>query len=193
MFGKKNNKLEEYYNKRSDLKQRLEKDVIRDGVAYLAGKVNGLDDILSKFSIKGLEALDGEFKDELLNFVDCVPKEYPLVLEIHGPKFSEDEKEMITEAVLSDADYLLGKTEAENRHHRKVFWSMVAGTVGSGILLGAIKEFVDEVPLEFFYVLFWLFADALIRYLFIEFGDYKNEKIRAGRMGSIKVEFVEEQ
>lgn len=193
MFGKKNNKLEEYYNKRSDLKQRLEKDVIRDGVAYLAGKVNGLDDILSKFSIKGLEALDGEFKDELLNFVDCVPKEYPLVLEIHGPKFSEDEKEMITEAVLSDADYLLGKTEAENRHHRKVFWSMVAGTVGSGILLGAIKEFVDEVPLEFFYVLFWLFADALVRYLFIEFGDYKNEKIRAGRIASIKVEFVEEQ
>lgn len=193
MFGKKNNKLEEYYNKRSDLKQRLEKDVIRDGVAYLAGKVNGLDDILSKFSIKGLEALDGEFRDELLNFVDCVPKEYPLVLEIHGPKFSEDEKEMITEAVLSDADYLLGKTEAENRHHRKVFWSMVAGTVGSGILLGAIKEFVDEVPLEFFYVLFWLFADALVRYLFIEFGDYKNEKIRAGRIASIKVEFVEEQ
>jgi hypothetical protein len=193
MFGKKNNKLEEYYNRRSDLKQRLEKDVIRDGVAYLAGKVNGLDDILSKFSIKGLEALDGEFRDELLNFVDCVPKEYPLVLEIHGPKFSEDEKEMITEAVLSDADYLLGKTEAENRHHRKVFWSMVAGTVGSGILLGAIKEFVDEVPLEFFYVLFWLFADALVRYLFIEFGDYKNEKIRAGRIASIKVEFVEEQ
>ena len=193
MFGKKNNKLEEYYNKRSDLKQRLEKDVIRDGVAYLAGKVNGLDDILSKFSIKGLEALDGEFRDELLNFVDCIPQEYPLVLEIHGPKFSEEEKGMIKEAVISDADYLLGKTEAENRHHRKVFWSMVAGTVGSGILLGVIKEFVDEVPLEFFYVLFWLFADALVRYLFIEHGDYKNEKIRAGRIASMKVEFVEEQ
>ena len=192
MFGKKNNKLEEYYNKRSDLKQRLEKDVIRDGVAYLAGKVNGLDDILSKFSIKGLEALDGEFKDELLNFVDCIPQEYPLVLEIHGHKFSEEEKGMIKEAVISDADYLLGKTEAENWHHRKVFWSMVAGTVGSGILLGVIKEFVDEVPLEFFYVLFWLFADALVRYLFIEHGDYKNEKIRAGRIASIKVEFVEE-
>ena len=193
MFGKKNNKLEEYYNKRSDLKQRLKEDVIRDGVAYLACKVNGLDDILSKFSVKGIESLNGEFKDELLSFVDCIPQEYPLVLEIHGPKFTDEEKEMITEAVISDADYLLGKTEAENRHHRKVFWWMVAGTVGSGVLLGALKLFVDEVPLEFFYVLFWLFADALVRYLFIEFGDYKNEKIRAGRIASIKVEFVEEQ
>ena len=70
---------------------------------------------------------------------------------------------------------------------------MVAGTVGSGILLGVIKQFVDEIPLEFFYVLFWLFADALVRYLFIEFGDYKSDKIRAGRIASMKVEFVEAQ
>ena len=193
MFGWKKDKREEYYNKKSQLNSRLQKDVIRNGTAYLSCKVEGLDDILSKFSIKGIESLNGEFKDELLNFADCIPQEYPLVLEIHGPKFSEEEKEMIREAVVSDADYLLGKTETENRHHRKVFWWMVVGTVGSGILLSVIKQFVDEVPLEFFYVLFWLFADALVRYLFIEFGDYKNEKIRVGRIASMKVEFVEEQ
>ena len=115
------------------------------------------------------------------------------MLEILGPKFTEDEKEMIREAVVSDADYLLGKTEADNRHHRKVFWWMVAGTLGSGVLLGVIKHFVDEVPLEFFYVLFWLFADALVRYLFVEHGDYKNDKIRAGRIASMKVVFVEDK
>lgn len=65
--------------------------------------------------------------------------------------------------------------------------------MGSGILLGSIKQFIDEVPLEFFYVLFWLFADALVRYLFIEHGDYKSDKIRADRIASMKVEFVEEQ
>ncbi|MBQ7444483.1 MAG: hypothetical protein IJS71_00895 [Clostridia bacterium] len=191
MFGRKKDNLEKYYNKKSQLNSRLQKDVIRNGTAYLSCKVGGLDDILSKFSTKGLEALDGEFKDELLSFADCIPQEYPLVLEILGPKFTEDEKEMIREAVVSDADYLLGKTEADNRHHRKVFWWMVAGTVGSGVLLGVIKHFVDEVPLEFFYVLFWLFADALVRYLFVEHGDYKNDKIRAGRIASMKVEFVE--
>ena len=193
MFGRKKDNLEKYYNKKSQLNSRLQKDVIRNGTAYLSCKVGGLDDILSKFSTKGLESLDGEFKDELLSFADCIPQEYPLVLEILGPKFTEDEKEMIREAVVSDADYLLGKTEADNRHHRKVFWWMVAGTVGSGVLLGVIKHFVDEVPLEFFYVLFWLFADALVRYLFVEHGDYKNDKIRAGRIASMKVEFVEDK
>ena len=160
MFGRKRSNREEYYNKKSQLINRLNKDVIRNGTAYLSCKIEGLDDILSKFSVKGIESLNGEFKDELLSFVDCIPQEYPLVLEIHGPKFTDEEKEMITEAVISDADYLLGKTEAENRHHRKVFW---------------------------------LFADALVRYLFIEFGDYKNDKIRAGRIASMKVEFVEAQ
>ena len=71
MFGRKNNKLEDFYNKQSNLKHRLEKDVIRDGIAYLACKVDGVDDILSKFSVKGLEAgLNSEFIDALLNFVD---------------------------------------------------------------------------------------------------------------------------
>ena len=191
MFGWKRSKREEYYKKKSQLISRLNKDVIRDGTAYLSCKIEGLDDVLSKFSVNGIEALNGEFKDEFLSFVDCIPQEYPLVLEIHGPQFTEEEKKMITEAVNSDADYLLGKTEADNRYHRKVFWWMVAGTVGSGVLLGVFKHFVDDVPLEFFYVLFWLFADALVRYLFIEFRDYKNEKIQAGRIASMKVEFVE--
>lgn len=192
MFESENKQLEEFYKKKSDLQQRLQKDLIRDGIAYLPCKVSGVDDILSKFSTPGIESLDSEFTDALMNTVDCIPQEYPLVLEIHGPKFTEKEKEMITETIISDADYMLGKTEAQNRHHRKVFWSMVAGTVGSGILLGAIKVFVDEIALEFFYVLFWLFADALVRYLFIEHGDYKNDKIRAGRIASMKVEFVED-
>ena len=193
MFWGKRSKREEYYKKKSHLINRLNKDVIRDGTAYLSCKIEGLDDVLSKFSVKGIQSLNGEFKDEFLSFVDCIPQEYPLVLEIHGPQFTEEEKKMIKEAVITDADYLLGKTEADNRHHRKVFWWMVAGTVGSGVLLGVIKHFVDEVPLEFFYVLFWLFADALVRYLFVEHGDYKNDKIRAGRIASMKVEFVEDK
>lgn len=192
MFESENKQLEEFYKKKSALQQRLQMDFIRDGIACLPCKVSGVDDILSKFSTPGIESLDSEFTDALMNTVDCIPQEYPLVLEIHGPHFTEEEKRMITEAVISDADYMLGKTEAQNRHHRKVFWSMVAGTVGSGILLGVVKIFVDEIALEFFYVLFWLFADALVRYLFIEHGDYKNDKIRAGRIASMKVEFVED-
>ena len=193
MSWKKRNKKEEFYYKKSYLERRLQKEVMEDGIAYIPCRVDGIDDIISKFSIKDCESLDGEFVDYLLDFVDCIPEEYPVVLEIFGPKFTDEEKKLITETIESDTDYMLGMTEAQNRHHRKVFWWMVVGTVGSGILLALIRGLViDDIPLEFFYVIFWLFADALVRYLFIENSDYKNDKIKAGRIASMKVEFVED-
>ena len=170
---KKYGKQEEFYYKKSYLEHRLQKDVMENGIAYIPCKVEGLGDIISKFSIKGCESLDSEFVGYLMDFIDCVPKEYPVVLK-------------------SDTDYLLGKTEAQNRHHRKVFWWMVIGTIGSGILLGLINKILSDIPLEFFYVLFWLFADSLVRYLFVENYDYRNDKIRAGRIASMEVEFVED-
>ena len=166
---------------------------MEDGIAYVPCRVDGISDIISKFSTKDCESLDGEFVDYLLDFIDCIPDEYPVVLEVHGPKFTDEEKKLITETIESDTDYMLGKTEAENRHHRRVFFWMAVGTIGSGILLSVIKKFIsDEVPIEFFYVLFWLFADEFVRYLFIENSTYKDDKIRAGRIASMKVEFVEE-
>ena len=193
MSWEKRNKKEEFYYKKSYLERRLQKEVMEDGIAYIPCRVDGIDDIISKFSIKDCESLDGEFVDYLLDFVDCIPEEYPVVLEIFGPKFTDEEKKLITETIESDTDYMLWMTEAQNRHHRKVFWWMVVGTVGSGILLALIRGLViDDIPLEFFYVIFWLFADAFVRYLFIENSDYKNDKIKAGRIASMKVEFVED-
>ncbi|MBQ7261674.1 MAG: hypothetical protein IJR19_09970 [Lachnospiraceae bacterium] len=189
----KKNKRSSFYYKKSYLDRRLQKDVMEDGIAYVPCRVDGISDIISKFSTKDCESLDGEFVDYLLDFIDCIPEEYPVVLEVHGPKFTDEEKKLITETIESDTDYMLGKTEAENRHHRRVFFWMAVGTIGSGFLLAVIKKFIsDEIPVEFFYVLFWLFADEFVRYLFIENSTYKDDKIRAGRIASMKVEFVEE-
>lgn len=181
-----------FYYKKSYLEHRLQKDVMENGIAYIPCKVEGLGDIISKFSIKGCETLDADFVGYLLDFIDCVPMEYPVVLEIHGPKFTEEEKSLITEVIKSDADYLLGTTDAQNKRHRKVFWWMVVGTIGSGILLALINKLLSNIPLEFFYVIFWLFADALVRYLFIENNDYRDDRIRAGRIASMEVEFAED-
>ena len=90
MNWKKHNKREEFYYKNSYLEHRLQKDVMEDGIAYIPCRVEGIGDIISRFSIKGCESLDGEFMDYLLDFVDCIPDEYPVVLEIHGPKFTDE-------------------------------------------------------------------------------------------------------
>ncbi|MCR5451300.1 MAG: hypothetical protein K6F00_01570 [Lachnospiraceae bacterium] len=182
-----------FLNKKSYINRRLNHDVIENKTAYIPCKVSGIQDIISKYSVKECESLDAEFIAFITDFIEYVPPEYPVVLEIIGPKFSPEEKRIITDTVTGELDYMLGKTEKFILHKRRMFFGMILGTIVSGFLLGIVKLYASDVPIEFFYVLFWLFADAFVRYIFIDNIDYKEEKIRVGRLASMKVEFKEDE
>ncbi len=184
--------IRKFLTKKSLLDHRLNKEVLEDGIAYIPCHVENMEDIISKYSIRDCESLNAEFTDYIMDFIESVPAKYPIVLEIHGPKFTEEEKKIIVDTIVSDGDYELGKTIQENRHHRLVFVEMVIGTVISGIFLALVGNYLEDIPQEFFYVLFWLFADSFVRYIFVESGDYRNKRIGAGRIASMKVEFVED-
>ncbi len=187
-----NTTTKQYLSKKSYLNQRLQHDVLEGGTAYIPCRIESTDDVIDRFSVKGCEALNPEFMSYIINFIDVIPLEYPVVLEINGPKFSAEEKKIITETIEVEMDYLLGQTEESTRIRKKRFWIMIAGTIISGILLPIAQKITSSSYLEFFFVIFWLFADALVRYIFIEKMDFKDEKIRVGRLASMKVEFVEE-
>ena len=165
---------------------------LEDGIAYIPCHVESMEDIISRYSVKGCESLNAEFADYIMSFVECIPIKYPIVLEIYGSKFTDEEKEIIVEAIASDGDYQLGRIIQENRHHRLGFVGMVIGTIMMGLVITLIGQYIGGIQREFFYVLFYLFADSFVRYLFIERGDYQNEKISAGRIASMKVGFVED-
>ena len=185
--------IKKFLTKETLLKHRLNKEVLEDGIAYIPCYVQSMEDIICKYSIKDCVSLNSEFSDYIMGFIDCIPVKYPIVLDIYGPKFTEEQKKIITDAITSDGDYELGRTIQENRHHRRVFIEMVIGTVISGILLAMIGKYLGDIPQEFFYVLFWLFADSFVRYIFVERGDYQNQRIGAGRIASMKVEFTEDE
>lgn len=187
------NNKKRFLEKKSFLNYRLNKEVLRDGIAYIPCHVENMEDIISKYSVRGNESLNSEFVDYFTDFVECIPIKYPVVLKIYGPKFTEEEKKIIVDTIALDGDYNLGKTIQDNRHHRLVFVEMVVGTVISGILLALLGKYLESVPQEFFYVIFWLFADALVSYVFIERWDHRNERSVAGRLASVKVEFVEDE
>ncbi len=191
-MGNRRENRKQFLYKKTYLKRRLQHDVMENGIAYIPCRVDGLNDIISRYSIRGLETLDPLFLGFITEYAEFIPSEYPMVLEIHGPAFSEAEKRVITDTVMADLDYMLGKNEAMNLRKRKRFYGMMAGTVISGIMLTFARKWILDVPLELFYVIFWLFADAFVRYLFIEKLDFREERIRIGRLASMKVEFVEE-
>ena len=186
------NNIRKFLSKNSLLERRLKNEVLEDGIAYIPCRVENMEDIISRYSVRGCESLNSEFADYIMSFVECIPIQYPIVLEIYGSKFTDEEKKIIVDTIVSDGDYQLGRTIQENRHHRMVFIEMVIGTIVMGLIITFIGQYVGGIPREFFYVLFYLFADAFVRYLFIERGDYRNEKISAGRIASMKVEFIED-
>ena len=92
-------KLSEFYHKKSRLEYHLQRNILKGGTAYIPCRIEGLSDIVSKFSVEGVASLDAEFVDYFVQFVDCIPEEYPVVLEIHGPKFTEETKKWISELI----------------------------------------------------------------------------------------------
>lgn len=188
MFDKRRKKAA-FLKKKSYIEKRLQHDVMEDGIAYVPCKVEGIDDVISKFSVEGCESLDSAFAEYVIESVDYIPSEYPVVLQICGPEFSDTEKGIITDAISSEWDYRLGMAEEDSLRRKRRFLGMMAGTVITGCMLGFAKQFFADFPLEFSFVLFWLFADALVRYIFIEKLDFREEKVRAGRLASMKVVF----
>ncbi len=189
MRGKRSIRQQFLY-KKSYLKRRLQHDVMEDGTAYIPCRVDGLEDIISRFSIRGLETLNPEFQSFITEYAEFIPTECPLVLEIYGPEFSDGEKRIITDAIAADLDYMLGKNEEMNLRRRRRFFAMIAGTLISGIVMTLVKPYVFDFPMELFYVIFWLFADSFVRYLFIDKLTFREERIRMGRLASMKVSFM---
>lgn len=186
------NNIQRFMNKESFLEQRLNKEALRDGVAYIPCHVESMEDIFSQYGTKDFMSLNSEFTEYVTSFLDYIPAKYPIVLQIHESGFSEEEKKLIIDTIAAEGDSELGRIIWENRHHRKLFLGMILGTVFSGILLAVLGKYLDDIPQEFFYVVFWLFADEFVRYIFIERGDYVAQRIGAGRLASMKVEFVED-
>ncbi len=191
MFEKRKRE-KEYLYKKSYLERRLQNDVIENGIAYIPCKVKSIDDVISKFSIKGCESLDAEFLAYIVDFAEFIPVENPVVLEISGAEFTPEEKKTICDTVTADMDYMLGRTEEVHNIRKRRLIYMISGAVLSGAALFIAKRMFEGVPLEVFYVLFWLFADTIVRYLFIDKLDLKHEKIHMGRLASMTVEFVEQ-
>ena len=135
--------IHKFLNKKTLLEHRLNNEVLEDGIAYIPCHVQNMDDIISKFSIRDCPSLDSEFSDYIVNFIECIPIKYPIVLEIYGAKFSEEEKQIIVDTIAADGDYELGRIIQENKHHRLVFVEMVIGTVISGILLALIGKYLE--------------------------------------------------
>ena len=187
---KRNVKLD-FESKKSQLGQRLKKEYIDNGIATVPCKVSGYEDIISPYSVKNYETMNMDFRDYVNDIVGCIPEKYPVVLEITGCSFSDEEKASIEDTIKEDYAYDLGVAEKNLKHHKNVFLFTLLGTILSGVLLITL-DCLSEIPREFLFVLFWYTADTLIDYLFVGGYDLRKEHILAGRLACVQVTFSDE-
>lgn len=87
--------------------------------------------------------------------------------------------------------YTLGEAEEQERTAFRNFLLMIAGSVGMGIFL-TFTHFVIDIAKEFFYIVFWFFADTLVRYLLQERSGKRYDRLLAGRLASMSLRFRNE-
>ena len=177
-----------FESRKGNLDERLKQDYVKNGIATLPCSISDYNDVISTYSVKGLETVNTEFLDFLKTSVEFAPPEYPIVLNIIEDCLSQEEKRTIRETIQETFAYELGLVEREEKRHTKVFVFMLVGLILSGILL-YFTHSVAEEPRELFYILFWFAGDTLCDYIFLTGYDLRHDRRMAGRLASIKVIF----
>ena len=173
------------------LEKRLKEDYIDNGIASLPCKVTGMDDMISRFSVPGYETLASEFSDYIESSAAFIPAEYPILLEISGCRFSEEEQAIIRRTIHEDYTYELGAVQRENKKQLITALLMLAGMIVTGFLTFGTLGIADAA-IEIIYIFFWFFADLAACYFCLDGFENRKKRILAGRLADMTVYFSEE-
>ena len=121
--------------RRGQLDYRVKRDYVRNGVVSIPCRISSFDDVISPYSVKGLETLNPDFVDYVEKAAAVTPGELPLVLNIVGGSLSKAEQKNIEETVRDDFAYDLGMVERSERRHKRISLLMVVAMVLVGLLL----------------------------------------------------------
>lgn len=183
------NPVEYYLRKKPDIDEMIIDEVVDNGIAFIPCKVSGMDDIISKFSIKNHETLDEEFACYIRSYADDIPAKYPIALAICGHKFTNDEQKVIAETIKDYFTYELGLIRRDNKKNLITFIVMTIVMILSGLLIQNLK--VNATFLEYIYVLFWIGADISMAFLLFDGRADRKRRILASRLSSLYIYFDE--
>lgn len=182
----KNRRL--FLKRDAKLHQRLKADYIDNGIATIPCRVSGKDDIISRFSVEKYETLSPEFSEYIETMVGFIPADYPIVLEICGCAFSEEEQKVIRDTVREDYLYELGAVQLDNRRQLLIAFGMLAGMLLTGFLTFFVNGIGNSV-IEIIYVFFCFFADMVACYFLIDGFENRIKRLLAGRLADMTLYF----
>ena len=167
---------------------------IEKGAAYISAKVNSIDDIISKYSIKDYEWINSDFANYLEESAYYIPMEESIIIEICGGNFSDEQKELITKVIKDYFGLQLGDKIMDLEINKKrstilLFFSLF------GILLVAMLNRFDIIGTvaELFIFILWFFLWEYGEMAFLNRSDLQEQKLEAGQLSTAKIVFLDEE
>ena len=191
--NKSNLKLKKYQTRKFDYYKTLNEYYLENNEAYISIKVDSINDIISKYSIKNDEILNYEFMRYLETNASYIPSKYKLVLEICNHKFTDKEKQIIEKVIRNHYGIsLINKKEELNLSKRKGLFLLITGLISllifSILLYSNILSVLQEICSLLFCFALWEYAESKI---FTD-DELKEEILDLKNLSEIKIIFKED-
>lgn len=123
-------KLKKYQKKKFEQFKKINELKISDNEAHILIKINDVDEIISKNSVKYNEMLELSFIELIDRKVNYMPLDYPMVLEIHNKILSSEEKILIRKLIKNYYSLKLAEKEMDLKQlKRKINFFLVFGII----------------------------------------------------------------
>ena len=190
----KKEKLKRYQKEKFQNYIKINDLVINNNEAYLFVKVNSLDDVISKYSIRGREVISNDFAKYIEEIASYILFDYPLVLEICNNSFTPEEKILIREVIRKHFSLLtISKKTELKRIRRKGISLLFIGLIVFELLLLIynLKSLLIFKDILIFIASFslWQFAELIL----FEEDSLKEDIIKYSHISNVRVIYNKER
>ena len=186
--------LRGFRRKRVALDRFVKEFYVEGGLAYISLKAKDYDSIISCYSVDGLEDLEPAFSAAIEENAVHIPTEYPILLEICGGGFNEEQKDTIEKSIADHYALNMGEAQLALEDNKKRILFITALTVVSAIIIYGLLELLPVIPRivsDITTIVFWVFLWTLVDTAVFQRSDLKRARTEAAQLASMKVKFVD--
>lgn len=194
MSKKTKRNLEKFKSAKFNYAKFVKKYYIDKGAAYISAKVNSIDDIISKYSIKDYEWINSDFANYLEESAYYIPMEESVVIEICGGNFSDEQKDLITKVIKDYFGLQLGDKIMDLDINRKRSNILLFFSLFSILLVALLNKFdIIGTVAELFIFILWFFLWEYGEMAFLDRSELHGQKLEAAQLSTAKIVFLDEE
>lgn len=186
-----------FSKKKVNYDKKIRDFYLEDGIAYISCNVKNYYDIIDHYSVQGYEWLNSDFARYIDDNAINIPVEYPILLEICGCAFTEEEQETIERTIKQYYQMKLGEAQDEFDSLRRNLRRLLIGAALFFIVdvltyeiwhIWGTNAFLQAIP-DVVQVTFWFFLWTAADFFFLQIPNAFEEKTYTAQLSSVQIVF----